>query len=103
CSSKPKTSRRRSRFWRTRATRLRPNVRLERVRDGEGTVFLLIVFHDRDERAPHRESRAVQRVHEMNFPLLVSVADIRPARLKVPEVAAARNLHESVRSRRPNF
>src|SRR5688572_25739746 len=68
-------------------------VRTKRLGDFYRAVFLLELLEDRDERAPDREARSVERVHERRLSLLLlAPANLRPSRLEVLEVRAARDL-----------
>ena len=55
-------------------------------------VGLLVVLHHRDERAADRETRAVQRVHELGLALRVAKARLHAPRLERLAVRARRDL-----------
>src|SRR5262245_42009619 len=46
-------------------------IRAKRLRDAHASVLLLELFEDRDERAPDRQTRSVQRVHQRRLRLFV--------------------------------
>lgn len=79
------------------------HVRSEDLGDDDGTVSLLVIFQDGGYSAADRQARAVQGVHEANFALFVTEADIGAASLEIQEVAAGGNLPISVEAGQPNF
>ena len=72
------------------ANLLDPHIRLQDFRHEDAAVGLLIVFHDRDDRAAARDGRAVERVDELGSLLAFGlVANLEPAGLIVGAVACA--------------
>src|SRR5262249_42144118 len=64
-------------------------VRTKRFRNHDGSVFLLIVFHDRDPRAADSETGSVQCVYKPDFSAATrTVSDVGSPGLKILEVAA---------------
>src|SRR6185312_8761778 len=80
------------------------HIRHQHVRNANGAVRLLIVFHDRDQRAAHREAGTVQRVDEAFYlAILAAIARLHPPRLEVAAVGAGGNFAEAVLARQENF
>src|SRR5215469_185607 len=77
--------------------------RTQHLRNGDGTVRLLIVLQNRDPRTAGRKARAVQRVYELALSGLALKADACAARLKRFTIGAAGNLHELICRGQPDF
>src|SRR5688572_26962297 len=76
----------------------------ESLRDDYGSVSLLIILENRDQRAADRESGSVQRVDELSLPrALRAVLDAGAARLEGFRVAAGGNLAVGVLPRQPDL
>src|SRR5215468_6076524 len=59
------------------------HVALQRVRHRDRAALLLVGFHDRDESAPDRDARAVERVDEPHLAVLAAEARVHAPRLEV--------------------
>src|SRR3954468_21893426 len=68
------------------------HVGLERRRHIDAAVGALVILHDRDQRAPDCEARAVQRVDKLRLALVVTEARLHAPRLERLEVAARGDL-----------
>src|SRR5437868_2219114 len=68
-----------------------PNVGPQHLRYHDAAILLLVVLHDRDPRAAHRQAAAIQRVRILGL-LPAAEADARPARLIGFEIRAGRDL-----------
>src|SRR3989338_2944994 len=80
------------------------HVRLERLGNGDGTVLLLVVLHDRDERAPDGKAGAVQRVDEARVLFAFRpVARIHAPRLEVAADRAGGNFAIGLLPRQPDL
>ena len=80
------------------------DVRSQRLRDDDRTVFLLIHFHHREESAADRDRGAVERVNEVrSFFALDAVTGVQAARLVVGAVRRAGNFAVTAASRHPGF
>src|SRR5204863_3144723 len=65
------------------------NIRTKRFRNHDGSVLLLIIFHDRDPGAADSQTGSVQCVHKTDFSAADrTVADVGSPRLEILEVAA---------------
>src|SRR3954452_1120929 len=58
------------------------HVRLQYFRHSDRPVFLLVGFHDRDQRAANRGARTVQRMHEAGLAVASTVSRIHAPRLE---------------------
>src|SRR6266545_2127574 len=72
-------------------------MRVQRLRDGDGAVRLLAVLEQRDDRAPDRDRRAVERVDVARGALGGAVADVEPPGLEVGRVGGRRELAVAAR------
>src|SRR6185312_10147141 len=68
------------------------HVGLQDVGYRDGTALLLIRLHDRDQRAAHRGTGAVQCMHEARFAVAAARARIHVSRLEIGTNRAARDL-----------
>ena len=80
-----------------------PHVGLQHFGNQHGPVRLLIVFEHRDERAPDRKTRAVERVQQFVLALRVLEPRLHPARLERPGVGAGRDLPIGILGGEPDF
>src|SRR5713101_8806721 len=81
-----------------------PHVRTQNVRDEDGAVRLLIVFHDGNPGPPDGEARAVERVDKFAFSAALRLeADAGAPRLEGFAVRARRNLAELAAGGQPDF
>src|SRR5260221_11861763 len=80
------------------------HIRPQHIRYQDGAVALLIVLDHRDQRAPDRQSGAVERMNEAGA-LLSLRPDTRlhAARLDVAAIGAARDLAIGLLSQQPNL
>src|SRR3954466_10281504 len=76
---------------------------LERSRNANGSVRLLMRFHQRDKEPGQRGAAAVQHVRELLFPLLGLEAQVHSASLKVLAVRAARHFKVAALARSPDL
>src|SRR5437763_664531 len=75
----------------------------ERLGHRDRSVGVLAVLEDRDERAPDRQPRAVERVHGLDLSLRVAIARLHAPCLERLEVGARGNLAIRVLSRQPHL
>src|SRR3569833_341299 len=67
-------------------------------------VAILIVLHDRDQRAAHGETRAIQGMHELGLAGLgIAPSRLQTPRLKILEVAARGDLAILLLARQPHL
>src|SRR5690349_860068 len=82
------------------------HIGLQRGRNSDGAVFLLIGFHHGDERAADRGARAVERMHETRLAIRATIPRVHAARLEIAADGAGRNLtvHTALAlTRHPHF
>src|SRR5262245_49239209 len=85
-------------------TRELAHVRHQRGRAGDRTVWLLIVLQDGDERAPHGEAGAVQRMHIFRpAAALAAKARVHAPSLEIAADGAGRDLAVGVLPRQPHL
>src|SRR5258706_8305981 len=80
-----------------------PHVGLQNRRNIHAAIGALIVLHDRNQRAPDREPRSVERVNELRLAFLVAEARLHAPRLKSLEIAARRDLAIRVLPGKPDL
>ena len=79
-------------------------VAMQRLRDRNAAVLVLIVLHDRHQRAADREARAVQRMHETRALLAgPAAARVHAPRLEVAAVGTGADLPVHVLRRQPDL
>src|SRR5437867_377966 len=79
-------------------------IRTKRFRNHDGSVFLLIVFHDRDPRAADSETGSVQCVYKPDFSAAAwTASDLGSPGLKILDVAARCDFTIAVLAGQPNF
>ena len=71
---------------------LAAHVGLEAFGDGDGAVFLEVVFQERDEHARGRDAGVVERVGQIHLAVGALDADGQAAGLRVAEVRAGADL-----------
>src|SRR5438552_2915694 len=80
------------------------HVRLQRRRHADRTVLVLEVLEHRHQRAPDRESRAIQGVHGFGLAAVrIAPARLHAARLEGLAVAARGDLAITLLRRQPYF
>ena len=67
------------------------HIGLQHVRHGDRAVFLLVGFHDRDQRAADRGAGAVQGVHETRLAVGTALTRVHSPRLEIAAQRAARD------------
>src|SRR5579871_3269522 len=83
---------------------LRSDIRAQDLRNHDGAVSLLIIFHDCDPRAADRQPAAVERVHELRFILAFRTeADVGTPCLIRLKIRTGRNLAIKLLPRQPDF
>src|SRR6266850_1763815 len=80
------------------------HVWLQRFRNVDAAVGVLIIFHDRHPRPSYRQSAAVQCVNEFGLILsLRTIADVRASCLERFEIRAGGNFTEQPLPGQPDF
>lgn len=65
------------------------HIGLQRIRDQDGAVCLLVIFHHRDQSSPDGQARTVERVYQLRLAALrITPAGLHAPGLKVGTVAA---------------
>src|SRR5213594_4161414 len=78
-------------------------VRSQDLGDQHRAIPLLEGLQDRHQRSAHRKAGPIQRVHEVGFAMLTTIANISTSRLERFTVTAGRNLAKRALRGYPDF